>query len=307
MRAREPDESGYVRDVYWERFGDGEPTVLFLPAWAIVHSRIWKAQIHYFARHYRVLTFDPRGNGRSGRPRRPTDYTEERYAADALAVMDATGTEQAVVVGLSMGAQRGLMLAASHPERVLAAAFVGPALPLAPNPARDGSAALFDEQLESYKGWTKYNRHYWLEDYRGFLEFFFSQVFPEPHSTKQIEDAVGWGLETDPETLVLTATAAGIQSRAEALELCARVRCPVLVIHGELDAIRPPSVGKALAEATGGRFVLMPGAGHCPQARKPVQVNLLLREFVERTARAPPEAASIDSRKEETWQQPRPV
>ena len=74
-RARYPDETGYVeRDgvsVFWERYGDGEPTVLFLPTWSIIHSRCWKAQIPYFARHFRALTFDGRGNGRSDRPPRP--------------------------------------------------------------------------------------------------------------------------------------------------------------------------------------------------------------------------------------------
>ena len=44
--------------------------------------------------------------------------------------------------------------------------------------------------------------------YRGFLEFFFSQVFTEPHSTKPIEDCVGWGLETTGETLALTRSGA---------------------------------------------------------------------------------------------------
>ena len=66
-RARYPDRSGYIeRDgvrVFWERYGDGDPTVLFLPTWSIIHSRGWKAQIPYFARHARVLTFD----GRAGR------------------------------------------------------------------------------------------------------------------------------------------------------------------------------------------------------------------------------------------------
>ena len=42
-----------------------------------------------------------------------------------------------------------------------------------------------------------------LRDWRGYLEFFWSQAFTEPHSTKQIEDAVGWGLETDAETVLL--------------------------------------------------------------------------------------------------------
>ena len=71
VRAAQPDETGTVRGIYWERFGDGEPTVLFVPPWAIVHSRIWKMQVPYFARHFRVVVFDPRGNGRSERPSEP--------------------------------------------------------------------------------------------------------------------------------------------------------------------------------------------------------------------------------------------
>src|SRR6478609_7419295 len=44
-RARYPDETGYVeRDgikVFWERYGDREPTAMFLPTWSVVHSRTW--------------------------------------------------------------------------------------------------------------------------------------------------------------------------------------------------------------------------------------------------------------------------
>ena len=74
-RACHPDEEGYVeRDgvrVFWERSGDGEPTVLLLPAWSIVHSRQWKAQVPYLAHHYRVVTFDGRAR-RSDRPPPPS-------------------------------------------------------------------------------------------------------------------------------------------------------------------------------------------------------------------------------------------
>jgi len=58
----------------------------------------------------------------------------------------------------------------------------------------------WDEEIDTDEGWAKYNRHYWLRDYRGFLEFFFGKLFREPHSTKQIEDCVAFGLDTDPET-----------------------------------------------------------------------------------------------------------
>ena len=89
-----------------------------MPTWSIIHSRFWKMQIPYLARHARVVTFDGRGNGRSDRPAEPDAYREEEYAADAVAVMDATLTDQAVVVSLSWGAERSLLLAANHPERV---------------------------------------------------------------------------------------------------------------------------------------------------------------------------------------------
>ena len=60
----------------------------------------------------------------------------------------------------------------------------------------------FDKVLATDEGWAKYNRHYWTKDYQGFLEFFFAKCFTEPHSTKQIEDCVGWALETTPEVLL---------------------------------------------------------------------------------------------------------
>ena len=68
----------------------GERTVLLLPTWSIVHSRFWKVQIPYLARHFRVVTFDGRGNGRSDRPAGADAYSANEFAADALAVMDAT-------------------------------------------------------------------------------------------------------------------------------------------------------------------------------------------------------------------------
>jgi pimeloyl-ACP methyl ester carboxylesterase len=288
VRALEPDETGVTRGIYWERFGDGEPTMLFVPAWAIVHSRAWKMQVAYFARHFRVVVFDPRGNGRSERPPGAAAYSENEYAADTAAVMDASGTEQAVVVSLSMGAQRALLFADAHPERVLGMGFIAPSLQLAPGHSeRAHYEKRFGEELDTDEGWAKMNAHYWRRDYRGFIEFFFANAFTEPHSTKQIEDAVGWGLESDAETLIATALADGLDE-ATTRAITARLRCPVLVIHGEDDRIRPVAVGEALAAVTGGEFIRMPAVGHCPQARKPVAVNLALREFVERAVTGPP-------------------
>lgn len=284
MRALQPDREGHVERngvrVHYEVYGTGERTLFFLPTWSIIHARHWKAQIPYFARHCRVVVMDGRGNGRSDRPADPAAYGEHEFAADALAVMDATETERAVLVSLSLGSIRALLLAADHPERVSAAAFIGPSVALTP-PHPERAAHSFDARLETSEGWAKFNRHYWLENHADFLEFFFSRMFSEPHSTKQIEDCVGWGLETTPEVLIATATAPGMPDREAALELCRRVRCPVLVLHGDGDEIVPHARGAELARATGGALVTLEGSGHGPHARDPVRVNLLLREFVE--------------------------
>jgi pimeloyl-ACP methyl ester carboxylesterase/predicted glycosyltransferase len=286
-RARYPDETGRVeRDgvrVFYEVYGEGEPTVLLLPTWSIVHSRCWKMQIAYLARHCRVVAFDGRGNGKSDRPAHPAAYVEQEFADDALAVMDATGTERAVLVSLSRGAERSLLLSAGHPERVTGMVFIAPALPLAPVAPRARAEEEFRQRRESYSGWETWNSHYWLERYEGFLDFFFSQVFTEPHSTKHREDATAWALETDAETLVATQLAPRFADEATVRALTARVSCPTLVIQGRHDAVRPHDSGAALAELLGGSFVSLEGSGHNPQARDPVKVNLLLRDFAERT------------------------
>ncbi len=281
-RARYPDREGYVeRDgvrVFWEVYGDGERAILLLPTWSIVHSRHWKAQIPYLARHARVVTFDGRGNGRSDRPGGVEPYLEDEFAADALAVLDATGTASATVVGISCGALWGTILAADHPDRVDGIVYIAPSVGLAPgHPERQVYA--FDEVHDTDEGWAKYNSHFWSRSYREFLEFFFGQCFSEPHSTKQIEDAVGWALETDPETLAWTTRAISLCRTERFRDTCSRVRCPSLVIHGDADRIRPHAQGAALADATGGTLVTLEGSGHLPQARDPVRINLLLRDF----------------------------
>jgi pimeloyl-ACP methyl ester carboxylesterase/predicted glycosyltransferase len=301
-RARYPDSEGYVeRDgvrTFYEVYGEGEPTILLLPTWSIVHSRCWKLQIPYLARHCRVVTFDGRGNGRSDRPAESDAYVEQEYADDALAVMDSTGTDRAVLVSLSRGAERSLLLATGHPERVAGMVFIAPALPLPPAVPRAAAGSEFEERHKAYTGWQKWNSHYWLENYEDFLGFFFSQVFTEPHSTKQREDAIGWALETDPETLVATQLAPRFPDEASVRELTSQIRCPTLVIHGRDDAVRPHDSGAALAELTGGVLVSLEGSGHLPQARDPVKVNLLLRDFAER---AQPVGAGTGSSRRTGW------
>ena len=287
MRARYPDTEGYIeRDgvrIFYEVFGEGEQTILLLPTWSLFHSRVWKFQVPYLARHFRVITFDGRGNGRSSRPEEPETYVDYEFAADALAVMDATATPKAAIVALSRGARWATVLAAEYPERVTAAVIIAPALPIS-NAPMGHKTYPFDQELPTDEGWAKYNAFYWRKDYPGFVDFFLREMFTEPHSTKQIEDGIGWGLETTGETLVATQTGRRNHTNADALpELLGRIHCPVLVIHGDDDHITPHAWGAKLAEMTHGALVTIGGGGHAAPMRDPVQVNLLINDFVRPT------------------------
>ncbi|HEX4931450.1 MAG TPA: alpha/beta fold hydrolase [Gaiellaceae bacterium] len=287
MRARYPDEEGYVeRDgvrVFYEVYGDAPTTFLLFPTSPISHSRLWKAQIPYLSRHFRVVVFDPRGNGRSDRPTDAAAYSGWEYVADGRAVLEASGAREALVGGLCDGGGWALMLAATDPAAVLGVAAIAPLVPRLtpshPNYRRHPSTV----PLESYDGWAKCNRHYWQHDYRDFLEFFFAQQLPEPHSTKQIEDCVEYGLAGGVEPMILVDFEAPPpwETEEEARALCERVRCPVLVIHGDLDNCQTRERATAVAELTGGTLVALEDAGHLPQARHPVKVNGLLKEFAD--------------------------
>jgi pimeloyl-ACP methyl ester carboxylesterase/predicted glycosyltransferase len=292
-RAILPAESGFAEldgvRVAYDVYGEGDESILLFAPWAICHSRYWKGQVAFLARHFRVITFDPRGNGRSDRPGRPDQYGARVNAAHGLELLDATGTEHCVLIAHCGSAGAGLLLAANHPERILGALFMSPALPLTPPlPERVHS---FDDRLSTEEGWAKSNRHYWARDFRGYLDFFFDRCFPEPHSTKQIEDAVGWALETTPETLALTIDAPDLP-REEVDDLLGRLRCPLVVTQGDEDRLIPGDRGAAFAAATGAELVSLAGVGHCPNARHPVLFNLLVRDLAERVYRRPPAATS---------------
>jgi pimeloyl-ACP methyl ester carboxylesterase/predicted glycosyltransferase len=297
-RALYPDREGFVeRDgmqIFYEVYGEGEETLFLLPTWSLVHSRSWKMQIPYFARHFRVLTMDGLGNGRSDRCRDPRRYGPVEFALDCLAVMDATGTDRAVAASWSRGAQFQLEMSRLAPERFAGAAFIGPMFPYTPSHwsilASPRTLPLFRTPVPAYRWWARMNANHWRQDYPAFAEWFFSRCLPEPHSTKGIEDAVGWALDTDPETLIATAEG-GVHHRRRVLRgLAEDIDCPVLVIHGDRDKINPPRDGRALARLAGGQLEVVKGAGHFPHGRKPVQVNLALKDFSERAfdCRRPP-------------------
>src|SRR5579862_3846457 len=286
MRARLPDQSGYAVNagvrIHYEVHGAGQPTILLLPTWAIVDSRHWKMQVPFLARDHRVITFDPRGNGRSDRPKDPAAYADTAFASDIEAVLDATGTDRAVLAGFCTGFPWAVLFAAAHPQRVAGIVAISPTLPIPPADPWERNEYSFDDLLDTTEGWAKENRHYWQRDWRGYVEFFMSQIATEPHSTKPYDDLVEWGTQTDAETMLCDADAPQqIADEQEAIRLCRSLACPVLVIGGDQDKIVPPERTRRIAELTSAELLVIEGGGHAPHVRYPVAVNHAIRNFVD--------------------------
>jgi pimeloyl-ACP methyl ester carboxylesterase len=188
MRALEPAQAGFVERngarIGYEVFGEGaSPTLLLMPTFAIVHARMWKMLVPYLARHYRVVTWDGVGNGLSDRPADPARYSAAEHVADALAVLEATETGRVIVLGKSTATHRSLLLAAEHAEVVAGLFLAGPKTPLGSPIADEVAAAFLGQDVDAY------------------AQVFMRTAYPEPHSSKAIEDGVGWAGETDMATL----------------------------------------------------------------------------------------------------------
>ena len=238
--------------------------MLLLPPWSILHSRLWKMQVPYLARHYRVVRSTVWHGGSDWPAVR--HRTSPEYAADALAVMDVTATERAVVVSFSLSAGRGLLVTPERPprpDRVAAQVFVCPTTPL--SPFAPAAARRHIDASKRTPTATRGGPRRTLvrqRDYRGFLEFFFAEVFPEPHSTKQIEDAIGWALDTTAEPSITTRRASSGDASSDLQGPHSTkfgARC--LVIQGAEDAIpsalrrvrcSPTALGSCPARAVGG-------------------------------------------------------
>jgi pimeloyl-ACP methyl ester carboxylesterase len=306
VRAREAELEGYIEHdsvkLHYEVHGDGVPTILLLPTWTIIDKRVWKNQLAYLARHFRVVTYDGPGNGRSDRSLDPAAYHQEQQVAYALAVLDETDTDRAVVVALSQASRWSLDLAANHGERVLGSVHIGPSLALADlseervtyqDPSYAAAvelavSAVPDGGVDPPEHWAKATATHVRDHYEDFLWFFFGRCFTEPRSTKPIEDCITWGLETTPAVLAAEEEGEAVPSRDVVEGWCARVDTPTLVIHGEDDHISPVEVGRRLAELTGGDLLVVEGGGHVPLVRDPVRANLAIHDFVQRLRPARP-------------------
>ena len=248
--------------------------------WSIFHSRHWKLQIPYLARHYRVVTFDGAATAaRTGR-RIPSAYGDTEFAADALAVMDATA-RTAPCSSRCRWAPNGRC---SSPPSIPSgsAAWRSSLRPAARRPpclgrGRRGVRGPHDDD----DGWGNYNRHYWRRDYGDFLEFFFGAV-PDRAA---LDEAASRTRSAGASRRIprRSSRRAGTPAPGRRERAGAPVPDPTArswSIHGTRRPRAPMGIGCA-ARGAGARSRWPSSRGRPPpHARDPVLVNLLLRDFI---------------------------
>jgi pimeloyl-ACP methyl ester carboxylesterase len=101
-------------DINYEVQGEGDPLVLI--PYLAADQACYAFQVADYAKHYTCYSVDLRGAGLTSKP--DGDYTTDLLAEDIAAFMGAAGLGSAHVMGLSLGAATGMLLAARHPDLV---------------------------------------------------------------------------------------------------------------------------------------------------------------------------------------------
>lgn len=114
-------------DIAYTDLGSGDP-ILLLHGFASSAKTNWidPGWVAFLVKEgFRVIAYDARGHGQSGKPRRPDDYAQPHMPEDARRLLDHLAIPRAHVMGYSMGARMTAFLTLRHPERVRSAIFGG--------------------------------------------------------------------------------------------------------------------------------------------------------------------------------------
>jgi pimeloyl-ACP methyl ester carboxylesterase/UDP:flavonoid glycosyltransferase YjiC (YdhE family) len=246
--------------IFYQVVGHGSRDLFFHgPSQPAFHSRMWKAQVPYLSRYFRVITMDARGNGRSDRPLTGYDFAT-RYG-DMRAVLAEAARAPFGIVAFSCASMLAVRHAVEHPEQVSHLVLIsGQYSQSLPQPFEEKVAKVF--------------RH----DFDGWRARLATKCAPEPHSLKAIEDAISWMGESTADIYI---EALQQIEKDNVWDLLPQVRVPTLLIHGTRDPIVPYAHGKRFAEAVpGATLVTFEGGGHSLPGREAAKVNRLIRDFV---------------------------
>jgi peroxiredoxin len=261
-------------ELYYYEQGQGKPVVL-IHGWPLSH-RMWESQITALAEAgYRVIAYDRRGFGQSGRPSAGYDY--DTFAADLNDLITQLDLRDAALAGFSMGGgEVARYIGRYGTERVSKAMLLGAVPPFllktGDNP-QGLDKAVFDGILESIR-----------KDRIAFLGDFFYSFYNLDKNGKEGQELVvfskwiAW--EASPLATQQCVNAFGeTDFRAD----LAKFDIPTLVAHGDADQIVPLAVsGQRSHELIqGSRLEVVTGAPHGFAATHAQQLNALMLDFLQ--------------------------
>jgi pimeloyl-ACP methyl ester carboxylesterase len=249
---------------YWD-VGQGPPLVL-LHAFPLTHE-MWQPQVQSLSERWRLVL--PNVWGFSGSTP-ASNWTVDTYADDLAHWLESLGLTAPIHLGgLSMGGYVALAFARRHPQKL-------------------ASLILADTRSEADSTEAQANRDQAMAFVRerGVREFFEQKMLPKvlaPESPSRLPELPGQLLamaESIPVEAVVAALQA-LKTRPDATPGLCKIAVPTLVLCGAADAITPPSLSQAMAQAIpGARLELIPEAGHLANLEAPAEFNAAVVRFL---------------------------
>ena len=264
-------DSGGV-EIAYQVLGEGPPDIIWLGG-ALTHlEQLWEHPAYrrfceQLASFSRLILFDKRGMGLSERTRVGT--LDDRMD-DARAVLDATGSERAVLLGVSEGGPMSMVFAATYPERVQALLLVGAEV----KEAKTDDWPWGEATPEEFEALMASLPERWGE---GLAASYFLPDDPNPERTQEWFGRLQMMSATPGDAMAFMRMAFDIDVR----DVVSAVHVPTLVLHRVGDNICHVENGRFLArEIPGAKYVELPGNVHVPWAGDPTDILDEIREFV---------------------------
>jgi 3-oxoadipate enol-lactonase len=249
-----------------ESQGEGPRAILFIHGFPLDRS-IWRDQVAGLEGWWRIAP-DLRGMGRSEAPE--SGYSMGHYAEDLAGVLDALDVERVVLCGLSMGGYVAFECLRRWPDRVTGLVLMDTrAEPDSPEARRGRDAMIAGVRSDGVSSVAAAMLPRMLRP---------ATLTEHPALAEQVRTMMA----ATPVPGVAGALAA-MRDRPDSRSLLPTLgRVPTLVMVGEEDALAPPEVARAMAEAIpGAEYHVIAGAGHLPTLEQPLLTTDRLRQFLE--------------------------
>lgn len=251
--------------------GDGE-TIVFSHG-LLFSGEMFEAQIAHFNNQYRCITFDHRGQGKSGVT--PDGYDIDTLTADTVALIKYLNLSPCHFVGLSMGGFVGIRLAAQNPDLLQTLTLL--------DTSADSEPA---ENVPKYRLLNFVARWIGLRAVIGqVLPILFGKTFLK--DAKRSQERKRWAaLITSNNRVGITRAVSGVISRDACHDLLGGLNLPVGIGVGDEDVATVPGKSKDLhAAIKTSELTIFEGAGHSASIEAPSQVNALIERTIKRTAK----------------------